>query len=184
MQLTFRAIGEQLKVLCFILYTVCSTVVNAENTCEPEVSRLISAQGHVDAYLAQASQWSSAQQGQPYCGDDKVRTGALSRAVLSMEKGIATFLALDQLTLLNFVKNAGRVVVASNTGPVREVVEHGVNGLLFDFFDAPELARQVVDVLGKPVRYRAIGDNARHTVIDRYDLLTKCLPAQVGLITG
>lgn len=118
MQLIFRAIGEQLKVLCLILFTVYSTVVNAENTCEPEVSRLISAQGHVDAYLAQASQWSSAQQGQPYCGDDKVRTGALSRAVLSMEKGIATFLALDQLTLLNFVKNAGRVMLSIETGQV------------------------------------------------------------------
>jgi len=97
---------------------VCATFAKAENTCDPEVSRLISAQGHVDAYLAHVSQWSSAQQGQPYCGDDKVRTGALSRAVLSMEKGIATFLALDQLTLLNFVKNAGRVMLSIETGQV------------------------------------------------------------------
>jgi Tfp pilus assembly protein PilF len=118
MKLAFRTTGELLKALCLILLAACVTFANAETHCDPEVSRLISAQGHVDAYLAQASQWSSAQQGQPYCGDDKVRTGALSRAVLSMEKGIATFLALDQLTLLNFVKNAGRVMLSIETGQV------------------------------------------------------------------
>jgi len=30
---------------------------------------------------------------------------------------------------------------------VREVIEHGVNGLLFDFFDVDALSRHVVDVL-------------------------------------
>lgn len=46
---------------------------------------------------------------------------------------------------------AGRVVVASATQPVREVIEHGVNGLLFDFFDTELLVEHVVDVLGHPI---------------------------------
>ena len=82
MQLMFRTTGQWLTALCLILLAACATFAKAENGCAPEVSRLISAQGRVDAYLATANQWTSAQQGQPYCGDDKVRTGALSRAVL------------------------------------------------------------------------------------------------------
>jgi glycosyltransferase involved in cell wall biosynthesis len=80
--------------------------------------------------------------------------------------------------------SAGRVVVASNTAPVQEVIEHGVNGLLFNFFDSAALASQVVDVLAQPKVYRNMGKHARQTVVDRYDLKTKCLPSQVDLIAG
>lgn len=77
-----------------------------------------------------------------------------------------------------------RVVVASNTGPVREVIEHGVNGLLVDFFDVPALALQVIKVLGSPKTYLDLARGARQSVIDRYDLQTKCLPNQIDLIRG
>jgi glycosyltransferase involved in cell wall biosynthesis len=80
--------------------------------------------------------------------------------------------------------SAGRVVVASNTAPVQEVIEHGVNGLLFDFFDVPALSKQVIDVLDDPESYRHLGIGARQSVLDRYDLQTKCLPAQINLIAG
>jgi len=80
--------------------------------------------------------------------------------------------------------SAGRVVVASDTGPVREVIEHGVNGLLFDFFDVAALTRQVIGVLSQPSIHQHMGTRARQSVVDRYDLQTKCLPMQVGLITG
>jgi glycosyltransferase involved in cell wall biosynthesis len=80
--------------------------------------------------------------------------------------------------------SAGRVVVASNTGPVQEVIEHGVNGLLFDFFDPVALSRQVIDVLGNPGAYQDLGRRARQTVMDRYDLQTRCLPEQIRLISG
>lgn len=80
--------------------------------------------------------------------------------------------------------SAGRVVVASATAPVREVIEHGVNGLLFDFFDATALTRQVVEVLNKPQAHQEIGARARQSVLDRYDLQTRCLPAQIELISG
>ncbi|MDD5333963.1 MAG: glycosyltransferase [Rhodoferax sp.] len=78
--------------------------------------------------------------------------------------------------------SAGRVVVASNTEPVQEVIEHGINGLLFDFFDAAALSKQVIDVLADPGAYRDIGKRARNTVVERYDLKTKCLPQQIDLI--
>ena len=80
--------------------------------------------------------------------------------------------------------SAGRVVVASNTAPVQEVIEHGVNGLLFDFFDVAALSKQVIDVLDDPESYRHLGIGARQSVLDRYDLQTKCLPAQINLIAG
>ncbi len=75
--------------------------------------------------------------------------------------------------------SAERVVVASNTAPVREVIEHGVNGLLVDFFDVGSLARQVIEVLAAPQVFQEMGQRARQTVLDRYDLKTRCLPAQI-----
>jgi glycosyltransferase involved in cell wall biosynthesis len=78
--------------------------------------------------------------------------------------------------------SAGKVVVASRTGPVEEVIEHGENGLLVDFFDSAGLARQVNDVLGNPGKYQSIANRAREHVVARYDLRTVCLPAQVRLV--
>jgi glycosyltransferase involved in cell wall biosynthesis len=80
--------------------------------------------------------------------------------------------------------SAARVVVASSTGPVREVIEHGVNGLLFDFFDVPALSHQVIEVLSNHNAIMGIGTRARQSVIERYDLRAACLPAQINLILG
>ena len=73
-------------------------------------------------------------------------------------------------------------VVGSNTEPVREVIEHGRNGLLVDFFDTQALASQVVAVLQNPAQYRALGVAARQSVIARYDLRSVCLPQLLALI--
>ena len=78
--------------------------------------------------------------------------------------------------------SAGRVVVASNTGPVQEVIQHGVNGLLFDFFDTEALASQVVSVLAAPVNFSHLGRQARETVLEKYDLPTRCLPQLLGIL--
>ena len=80
--------------------------------------------------------------------------------------------------------SAGCIVVASKTAPVQEVIEHGLNGLLFDFFDSAALARQAIDVLSQPKECTGIGKQARQTMLDRYDLKTKCLPKQLDLIAG
>jgi glycosyltransferase involved in cell wall biosynthesis len=80
--------------------------------------------------------------------------------------------------------SAGRVLVASRTGPVEEVVENGVNGRLFDFFDVAALTQQVVEVLADPARFASLGARARATVVARYDLRTRCLPRQLDLLLG
>ncbi len=80
--------------------------------------------------------------------------------------------------------SAERVVVAGNTGPVQEVITHGVNGLLVDFFDVGALRSQVIDVLADPEAYRNLGTKARQTVLEKYDLKTKCLPALIELVTS
>lgn len=78
--------------------------------------------------------------------------------------------------------SAGCVVVGSNTPPVAEVIEHGHNGLLVDFFDAKALAEQVTQVLTSPDDFAQMRKNARQTIVDRYDLQTVCLPQQLALV--
>ena len=80
--------------------------------------------------------------------------------------------------------SAERVVVAGNTGPVQEVITHGVNGLLHYFFDVGALSSQVIDVLATPEAYRDLGTQARQTVLEKYDLKTKCLPELIELVTS
>jgi len=77
---------------------------------------------------------------------------------------------------------AGCAVVGSDTEPVREVIEHGRNGLLVDFFDRERLAATVSEVLQDPARYAALREAARRSVVERYDLSSVCLPRQVALV--
>jgi glycosyltransferase involved in cell wall biosynthesis len=77
---------------------------------------------------------------------------------------------------------AGCALVASATSPVREVICHGENGLLVDFFDAESLASSVAEVLARPDDYRPMRKRARQTVVERYDLGTYCLPKALALI--
>lgn len=77
---------------------------------------------------------------------------------------------------------AGCLVVASDTAPVREVVRHGHNGLLVDFFSPGQLAETVATALENPQRLERLRRRARETILARYDLETICLPAQMRLI--
>ena len=77
---------------------------------------------------------------------------------------------------------AGCVVVASATAPVTEVVIDGENGLLVDFFDADALVARVAQALRDPTRGQALRAAARNTVVQRYDLRRRCLPAALKLI--
>lgn len=76
----------------------------------------------------------------------------------------------------------GAVVVGSRTAPVQEVIQHGVNGLLVDFFDHEALALQVAEVLADPARFQPLAEAARQTVVDRYDLRSRSLPALLQLV--
>lgn len=75
----------------------------------------------------------------------------------------------------------GCVVVGSDTGPVREVINHGENGLLADFFDPRSIADRVGEVLDEPAAFTALRKAARQSVIDSYDLPI-CLERQQRLL--
>lgn len=66
--------------------------------------------------------------------------------------------------------STGCVVVASNTAPVKEVIEHGKNGLLVDYFSPDAIANQVIEVLSKPEHYAEMRVNARETILQNYPL--------------
>lgn len=76
----------------------------------------------------------------------------------------------------------GAMVIGSDTAPVREVISHGKNGLLVDFFNPKEIAKTVCEVLNSPQKYKDLRINARKTVVDRYDFKTKTLPEYMQLI--
>lgn len=79
--------------------------------------------------------------------------------------------------------STGCIMVASDTPPVREVIEHGRNGFLVPFFDQQALARQVIDVLGRPRSdFAALGAAARSTVVQRFDRNEVCLPRMIALV--
>lgn len=78
--------------------------------------------------------------------------------------------------------SAGCLVVASKTPPVEEVIAHDRSGLLFHFFSHDELADLVEEALSSTDRYDVIRKTARESVIERFDLRRKALPAQIGMI--
>ena len=64
----------------------------------------------------------------------------------------------------------GVAVVGSEAGPVNEVIRDGENGLLVPFADPAILAARVLELLLQPERRRALGQAARDTVRQHYDL--------------
>ncbi len=74
------------------------------------------------------------------------------------------------------------LVLASDTAPVREVIEDGRNGLLTDFFDQNKLADNIDMVLKEPEAFLPLRKAARQTVLEHY-ALRRCLPEQVRLLT-
>ena len=77
---------------------------------------------------------------------------------------------------------AGALVIASDTAPVREVIRHGENGLLVDFFDVAGWSRTLTEALADPATYAPLRAAARKTVLERYDLKTVCLPRMVSFV--
>ncbi len=74
--------------------------------------------------------------------------------------------------------SAGAPVVGSRTAPVEEVLRHGENGLLADFFSPQDIAAQVERALADRPAARRLGEQARRTVVEGFDLASVCLPRQ------
>ncbi len=64
----------------------------------------------------------------------------------------------------------GVTVLASDTAPVREMIEHGKNGLLVDFFDVDTLVQTAEAVLDDPQRFRHLGAAGMEMVRSQYNL--------------
>ncbi|GJD65030.1 glycosyltransferase family 4 protein [Methylobacterium frigidaeris] len=75
----------------------------------------------------------------------------------------------------------GACIVGSATPPVEEVIRHGENGLLVDFFSGTQIAEAVVSVLSDPGAVAPLRAAARQTAL-AYDLKRVCLPAHLRLI--
>jgi glycosyltransferase involved in cell wall biosynthesis len=78
--------------------------------------------------------------------------------------------------------SAGCLMVASDTPPVRDVIEHGKQGLLFDFMHPEELARTVQQALDGGQKFQPMRDSARQTVVHRYDFEQVSLPGYLALL--
>ncbi len=64
----------------------------------------------------------------------------------------------------------GALVVGSRTPPVEEIIQHGKNGFLVDYFDDQELANQIAEVIKNPDQNIFIREAARNTIVERYEL--------------
>ena len=66
--------------------------------------------------------------------------------------------------------STGCLIVASQTAPVQELIQDGVNGLLVDFFNTQQIGDRVIEALDNPERMDAIRRQARETIVESYDL--------------
>lgn len=78
--------------------------------------------------------------------------------------------------------SAGGLVIGSATPPVQEIIHHGNNGLLVDFFQPEAIALQIADVLRAPDSFADLRAAARRTVVAGYSLRGVCLPQQIKLV--
>lgn len=76
----------------------------------------------------------------------------------------------------------GATVVASDRARVKEVIQHGDNGWLVDFFQPESLTHQILQCLNDTSRHLKIRQAARETVLSRCDLTAHCLPRQMAWI--
>ncbi len=70
--------------------------------------------------------------------------------------------------------STGAVVVGSDTAPVREVIQHGANGLLTDYFSRDALVDTVVTACENEDLRARLSAAARSTATEHYDL-KRCL---------
>ncbi len=75
--------------------------------------------------------------------------------------------------------SAGCAIVASDTRPLHEAVQHNETGRMISFFDVTGLTNEVCALLDDPVERARLGANARAFAQATYDLKRVCLPRQL-----
>jgi glycosyltransferase involved in cell wall biosynthesis len=82
-------------------------------------------------------------------------------------------------SLLNALA-CGATILASDTPPVREMIQNGVNGVLFDFFNVDALAELTSQLLDRRDEYRVLGKQGAEIIRQKYSI-DVCLPKMVEL---
>ena len=80
--------------------------------------------------------------------------------------------------------SVGCAIVASDTQPVREAIQHDETGRLVDFFDVAGLVQEVCALLQDRAARERLGANARAHAQQHYDLTHVCLPQQLAWVEG
>ena len=80
--------------------------------------------------------------------------------------------------------SVGCAIVASDTQPLHEAIQHDQTGRLVNFFDVSKLTNEVCALLDDPKSRARLGKNAREFAQANYDLKTVCLPRQVQWVKG
>lgn len=78
--------------------------------------------------------------------------------------------------------STGCAIVASDTEPVREAIQHNKTGKLVNFFDHVTLAKTVSELVENKAEREKLGAAARKFAQSHYDLKKHCLPAQLKWI--
>jgi glycosyltransferase involved in cell wall biosynthesis len=76
--------------------------------------------------------------------------------------------------------SCGATILASDTAPVREMIQHGQNGILFDFFSPESMAELANQLLDRHEEYRPLGHNGAALVREKYSI-DVCLPQMVQM---
>ncbi len=77
--------------------------------------------------------------------------------------------------------SAGCLVIASNTPPVKEIIQDSINGMLVDFFSPVQIVDKIEDALDASEKMISIRKRARETILEKY-ALTKLLPRHLQWI--
>jgi len=74
------------------------------------------------------------------------------------------------------------LIIGSDTGPLRDAIANGKNGILLDFFDVDALSNALISACRTPKKYSRLRTAARKTVVERFDRATICEPAWLDLV--
>ena len=77
----------------------------------------------------------------------------------------------------------GCCIVASDTAPIKEVIQNNFNGILVDFYDIDLLVKNVNLILNNQKNYSNIRTSARKTINEKYEL-QKLLNEQIDFFNS
>ena len=91
-------------------------------------------------------------------------------AALALSAPLQRFLTYPFVLSWSLIEamSAGCLVVASDTGPLRDVIRPGENGILVPFFDRRALSATIIDALQRPEAYQRLRQGARLTALNAF----------------